>query len=371
MSQSRFVFKQVQMRGTGASDLTRYVAKGKLDREREGKGARPLFTDRADDLTATEARKWLSVTGGMLDRADVLHYVLSFESAREYELLGDGEDERRRETVAYLRRSLDTALQVIGIAEMRWVAGIHRNTDNPHIHLLLNKNAIQKASGDLTRVARLPAPLIAHHEVQRDGERIFTYGAIINSFAAQVDTRHRERTRFLQFETPLRSVQFTRELLTPETLQRRQPTTEEIIIGDWIVAEINAVRPPQNFRALAAVEKAQSHESFAVDDSRSKLLSLREEVTKFDRAVVERGQPLLSAFVSTQDLRALLINPLPGARLISRATNPDEEEIHQRDRELNPTHNSRIQYEAHGLLRNQPGWEKDISPIIIPNERSR
>lgn len=106
MGNSRFVLKQAHVRGTGSSDLTRYVAKSKLHEGREGKSARPLFTDRSDNLTSGEARKWLSITGGALLRADVLHYILSFEDAREYQLLGDEVDERRMEIARYVRRAL-------------------------------------------------------------------------------------------------------------------------------------------------------------------------------------------------------------------------------------------------------------------------
>jgi hypothetical protein len=372
MSQSRFVLKQVQVRGTGASDLTRYVAKGKLDREREGRTARLLFSGRADDLTATQARKWLSITGGALDRADVLHYVLSFESAREYVLLGDDEDERRREIVTYMRSSLDEALKTIGIAKMRWVAGIHRNTDNPHIHLLLNKNVIQKASGEITRIAKLPAPLVAHHQVQPNGDRTFSYGVIINSFAAQTDARHRERSRFLQFEARLRSVSFSRELLAPETLQKRQPTTDEMMIGDWIIAEVNAVRAPQNSRTRAALEKAQPQEFLRVNSERLKLLALREKVAELDRTCAERGQPLLTAFINSQDLRALLVNPpLPGARLVIGASDPDAEKTFESERELHRTYDLRISNKTHNLSRNQIRQEKELSPVYSRNERTR
>src|SRR5947209_6462632 len=123
---------------------------------------------------------------------------------------------------------------------MRWVAGVHLNTDNPHVHLLLNKNAILRETQDLIRIPKLTAPLIAHYRLQPDKMRVFSYGTVINSFAAQVDARHRDRARFLQYESPLRTVKFTRELLTSETLRTRQPTDEEKLIGLWIVTEMEA-----------------------------------------------------------------------------------------------------------------------------------
>lgn len=200
MGQSRFVLKQIHVRGSGNSDLTRYVAVSKLDREREGTKARLLFSEHDDRLTFWEARKFLSITGGELRKDEVLHYVLSFKNEKEFELLGDDENERRNEIAASLRESLSKALASIGIAEMRWVAGVHRNTDNPHLHILFNKNAIEKETGELIQIARLSKSLVAHNRLQPDGSREFSYGAIINDFAERVDARHRERSHILQHE---------------------------------------------------------------------------------------------------------------------------------------------------------------------------
>lgn len=61
------IVKQIPVSGSGASDLTRYVARSKLDHEREGRAARPLFTARAvsrvvgaEITTAEEARAALA-----------------------------------------------------------------------------------------------------------------------------------------------------------------------------------------------------------------------------------------------------------------------------------------------------------------------
>jgi hypothetical protein len=174
MSQSRFVLKQIHVRGGGNSDLTRYVAKSKLDAWREGRGPRPLFNERDDYLSASEARNFLSITGGELKKDDVLHYVLSFSDEREYQLLGDDKDEQRREVAGYFRRSLQSAFAATGISKARWIAGVHRNTDNPHIHLLLNKNVIEKETEELIRIAKLPNPLIPHHFKLEEGASGFT-----------------------------------------------------------------------------------------------------------------------------------------------------------------------------------------------------
>ena len=117
MSKSRFVLKQIAVGGSGPSNLTRYVSRSKLDHEKEGRAARPLWSAHKDNLTVTEARRWLSIVGDKWDKKDVLHYVLSFENEREYELLGDDEKERREVARDFLRHSLQAGLAQHGIDE--------------------------------------------------------------------------------------------------------------------------------------------------------------------------------------------------------------------------------------------------------------
>ena len=45
----RAVVKVKQSQGRGPSNAARYIAESKIDPEREGKGPRPLFTNRGDD----------------------------------------------------------------------------------------------------------------------------------------------------------------------------------------------------------------------------------------------------------------------------------------------------------------------------------
>jgi hypothetical protein len=353
MSGSRFVLKQIHVRGAGKSDLARYVAKSKLDAAREGRKPRELFTQIEDNLTHRAAREWLSVTGGALEKRDVLHYVLSFEEGREYEVLGDDEDERKRQTVAFIRRATAQSLREIGIAEMRWVAGIHRNTGNPHVHLLLNKNAIARDTQDLVRLPKLPAPVIAHYIRAASGGREFSYGLLINSFAEQVDARHRDRVRALQFETSIRTVQIARTLLAPDTLRVRLPTEEERLVGRWLVAEIGAARAPQPL-ALRSQMKAETA---------ARLGALRNEVARLDNAALAQGQPLVSAFIETEQLRVFLTATPRGLTIHADELSPHFERVRQVD--------TRSQLERGAQTHQHEPNPKTITPMPDPKEQSR
>lgn len=373
MSGGRFVLKQIHVRGAGASDLTRYVAKSKLDHAREGNKPRELFTQMADSLTYSAAREWLSIIGGALEKRDVLHYVLSFEQGREYEVLGDDEDERKRQTVAFIRRAVSESLRGIGIAEMRWVAGIHRNTGNPHVHLLLNKNAIALATQDLVRLPKLPAPVIAHYTKEADGRRDFSYGLLISSFADQVDARHRDRARSLLFENSIRTVSITRNLLAPEVLRARQPTEEERLVGRWLIAEIETARAPLPL-VLGDEPKPDSVARIngGVQERRSaisRLGALREDVARLDNAALAREQLVVPAFIETEQLRSILTIPPRGLTIRTDELTPRLERVRQADAHLHQEHGVQAHLHEVNVRENSstPNVKEQSRTILQPS----
>ncbi|MBA3713584.1 MAG: hypothetical protein H0W76_14210 [Pyrinomonadaceae bacterium] len=193
ISKSRFVLKQASVGASGASDLTRYVAKNSLDHQREGDKARPLFTERDNDLSHWEARKFVSINCGELVRADVLHYVLSFEQSKDFLQLGETDKERCQEVREMVRHASTSGAQNMGIDTWRWVAGVHLNKPHPHIHILINKHAITQRTDDLTRITKLTPPLVAHYRPNPNGAREFDHGVMLNSFSKDVDDRIRWR----------------------------------------------------------------------------------------------------------------------------------------------------------------------------------
>jgi hypothetical protein len=331
----RFIVKQIKVAGNGSSDLTRYVAKSKPDPQREGREARPLFTREADQLSFWQAREWLSITGGEWAGGDALHYVLSFAEAREYELLGDDEPARRLEIRAYLRQALDVSLRHTGLAEMRWAAGLHRNTAHPHLHLLLNKNAASRITGDLLYLPRLPREMLPHNAIQPNGGKAFTPGLLAAAFAAQVDARHRERTRWLQFTAPWPEAVLTRAVLAPETLLTRPPTPAERLAGQWLLAELRLDAPGKTGPAkpetwLTGLVK---HQPANGDDDTSarELQRLRDALAKIDKIAVAHGHTVPPAYLSNEELRAVLLSQPTHWRVTAQQHNPVIETVHPRN----------------------------------------
>ncbi|HEY0169424.1 MAG TPA: hypothetical protein VGB98_00105, partial [Pyrinomonadaceae bacterium] len=143
---------------------TRYIAERDANQEREGNHRRPLFSLTQNDLTPAQANHVLTDGRGKPNKADVRHIVISPESARAYESLGDTDDERKENFAECARATMTRFAESLGVRELRWVAGIHLNTDHPHVHILFHKDAIDAATGRPTRIKHIPQEWLMHNE---------------------------------------------------------------------------------------------------------------------------------------------------------------------------------------------------------------
>jgi hypothetical protein len=186
----------------------------------------------------------------------------------------------------------------MGLAEMRWVAGLHRNTAHPHLHLLLNKNAVRRATGDLVYVPRLARDLLPHNLRQADGTKLLAAGLLTDTFAAQVDAHQRDRARWLQFTGPAPEAVFTRAVLAPETLRTRPPTPVEQLAGRWLRAEVSLLAVPETAPARAAGHNP-AHD----------LAILRTALAQLDQTALAQRQPVAPAYLEAAELRSVLLTP--------------------------------------------------------------
>src|SRR5262245_40186504 len=82
----------------GASGLSRYIAKSKVDRDREHlneSGMRPLFSAQQDNLTLKEADHILNPASRQLEKEEVIHVVISPEPG-SLDRAGNDSGERRK-----------------------------------------------------------------------------------------------------------------------------------------------------------------------------------------------------------------------------------------------------------------------------------
>lgn len=188
--------------GSGTSGVARYIAQSKLDREREGTVARPLFSNTQDGMSYWVANKLISPDHGGPEKEDVIHLVIS-TTEEEFNRLGSNQEER---LAALKEITRDTAREIevaTNVEQLHWFAGIHLNTDNPHVHMAIGRDAVSLETNETTRITHLPRTLLPHNEKTHDGVKDFTEGDIATRFVTslnimqqRVATReYREMTR--------------------------------------------------------------------------------------------------------------------------------------------------------------------------------
>ena len=181
--------------GSGASRATRYISERDRNLEREGAKPRPLFSEREDTLTYRGADRLLSNGAGSPDKNDLIHIAVSFRN-EDYERLGRTDDERKEHLREVTREAIGEMSRELRAKEMRWVAGIHLNTDHPHVHIVISKEIKDLETDKPRRIGKIPKRLLPYREVQPDGSSRPVEGRIGNHFVAAMD-RHIDQAREL------------------------------------------------------------------------------------------------------------------------------------------------------------------------------
>src|ERR1700738_3732290 len=141
--------------GSGASRITRYIAERDKNLEREGPGSRRLFSEDQDNLSYHRADRILDPEQGQPDKDDLIHFSVMIEED-EFDKLGKDEKDRQARFREAVREAMKGMAAELNVAELTWVGGIHRNSQNPHVHIVMNKEAPDLRSGRPRRVSRIP-----------------------------------------------------------------------------------------------------------------------------------------------------------------------------------------------------------------------
>lgn len=171
--------------GSGASRATRYVSEREKDLEREGSGARPLFSQDREGLTYRKADRILDPINGEPAKDDLIHLSVSLEE-EDFEKLGKDEKERQARLREVIREGMKGVAGELNVEELTWVAGIHRNSDNPHAHIVMRNSAIERGGVKEKEIGQLRKSLLPHKEM-KDGKEIVVPGRLGEKFLAALD----------------------------------------------------------------------------------------------------------------------------------------------------------------------------------------
>ncbi len=180
------VIVSVQSKRGSSRGLVHYVAHSKIDQQKEGSTTRELFTGFADSIDVTHANKLLK--SGVTNRRpsnDELHHLVLSLKPEDYEKLGVDEKDRIKSVKEIVRSAMTKFEQAVGAENLTWAASVHRNTNNPHVHIALQKEYFDN---ELNRksLSKIPRDCLPHYELIR-GEKTFVAGELIEAASQKLD----------------------------------------------------------------------------------------------------------------------------------------------------------------------------------------
>lgn len=181
------VIVSVQSQSKSTRGLVHYIAHAKLDPAQEQFGSRNLFNDRSDLINVQQANFSLKpgVSSNRPSNEDLLHLVISLRPD-DFKRLGADEKERRKSLREISRESMRNLEKTVGAESLDWIAAIHQNTNNPHVHFVISKRFLSLEKDKHEMLKRLPTAAIPHYEM-RDQIRVFVPGVLMDIAVRKMD----------------------------------------------------------------------------------------------------------------------------------------------------------------------------------------
>jgi MobL relaxases len=260
------IIVSIQAKRESSRGLIHYIAHSKTDSEKEPK-TRELFTEYSDHVSVETANDFLK-TGVEKKRPEngQLHHVVISLKADDYKKLGVEETERQRSLKTITRAAIERFAESIGADKISWTAGIHRNTQNPHVHIAIQKEYFDKSLEKKT-LAKIPNILLPHYE--KDGEsKTFVPGILIAASMEKLDEiiTKKERT----FELPSRE----NEVKEHHSSSQESNNYERDILARAILAKYHLEKSRDNIDSL---ENHGDKRRFKINDvisGQTRLMSL-------------------------------------------------------------------------------------------------
>jgi len=203
--------------GAGASRVTRYIAERDRDLAREGPGTRPLFSEDREGLSYRKADRILDPEGGHPEKNDLIHFSVMIEE-EEFDQLGANEKEKQERFRNVIREGMKGMAEELNVEKLTWAAGIHHNSKNPHGHVVIRKDALERNTGREQRIGRIRKSLLPHKQIE-NGKETIAPGKIGERFLTSLE---RQQSLYLGRE----NVQQKAGALWDELVRRMQERRE-------------------------------------------------------------------------------------------------------------------------------------------------
>jgi len=234
----------IQSKRGSSHGLVNYIANSKIDPSTERSNGRDLFNDFSSNLSLESANNSLKValSKTRVGNDQLHHLVISFRES-DYRKLAGSEKELQAAIKSITRASIDGLKEHLGAEKLSWVAALHLNTENPHVHIALQKEYISK-SFDNCHLTKIPREALPHNEIVNK-EKVFVQGIFAHAAEVKMDSvlmQGQTKKRNLQQQSPDRSpilsgngTEFN-ESGSPDRNDRR--TLGKAIIGEALIRRI-------------------------------------------------------------------------------------------------------------------------------------
>jgi hypothetical protein len=186
------VIVSVQAKRASSRGLIHYIAHSKLDAARESAG-REIFNGQANEITVEKANSLLNnETARRRPSNEELHHLVISLKSEDFERLGADEKERVLSVKEITRHTMKRLENELGAQRLDWAAGVHLNTDNPHVHIAINKSYFDK-NLEKKHLSKIYLQLLPHYEKNEEGEKIFVRGSLIESATEKLEEICREK----------------------------------------------------------------------------------------------------------------------------------------------------------------------------------
>ncbi len=259
------VIVSVQPKSSSSRGLVHYIAHSKLDSSREPSG-REIFNEQSVEISVEKANSLLNdeITKKRPANEELHHLVISLKP-EDFEKLGENEKERvesLKEITRHTIKKLENELDADGL---NWAAGIHRNTENPHVHIAIQKTYFDK-NLEKKHLSKIPRHLLPHYENTKTKGKVFAPGILIESATEKLEEiqqtkeklrdsrKHKSQTQPKQYQTAHKAQEsIPKDIVIPKNSNSKSETEvqkERDILARAILAKYYLEKTRENLDSL-------------------------------------------------------------------------------------------------------------------------
>jgi hypothetical protein len=313
------VVASIQAKKSSSRGLVHYIAHSKIDDAKEPKG-REIFNQYSDDLSVEKANDLLKkeLSAKRPVNEELHHLVISFR-AEDFERLGSDEKERQKSLKEITRQAMRRLENEIGAERLNWTAGIHRNTDHPHVHIAIQKEYFDKNLEKKT-LGRIPTALIPHYEKNETGEKTFTPGCLIESATEKLDEILQEKEKLKHTNKQKSRLSQNRENNSKQIcVPKPKIKNERDILARAILAKYYLTKSQEN---LSSLEDHGDKRRFKIFDE---ITQTHRKMSLFD--LVRRAEKNASRNINKQNPKDAIVKEELKKKLIETELQQNEHAV--------------------------------------------